>query len=108
MKFLDCLILWQAKLKLIQKSVHNQAGAISMGILVTLIGVVITLIVLAYAIPELWPVLTTASENITSMSGTDTGTSMIQAFWPIILMVVGLGLAAGLIVYALKKFNVMT
>lgn len=80
-----------------------------MKILFGLIATVVVLIVLGFAIPVLWPmVATTATANITAMTGTDEGTVMIKAFWPIILMLVGLGISVGLIVYALKRFGLMS
>lgn len=78
-----------------------------MGMLVALIGVIVVLIVLGYTIPVLWPIAVATSTNITAMSGTDSGTIMIQTFWPVILMVVGLGVAVGLIVFALRKFGLL-
>jgi len=76
-------------------------------ILYALLGVVIVVIVLANAIPVLWPMATDASGNITAMTGTDAGTTTIQAFWPVVLLLVGLGVAVGLIVYALRKFGML-
>ncbi|OGM08558.1 hypothetical protein A2Z67_01815 [Candidatus Woesebacteria bacterium RBG_13_36_22] len=76
-----------------------------------LYGIIITsvvLIVIAVAFPVLWPLVTGAGGNITAMVGTDAGTTTVQAFWPIVLLLVGLGVAVGLIMYALKKFNVMS
>jgi hypothetical protein len=66
------------------------------------------IVVLGYAIPVLWPVATTASENITAMTGTDEGTVIIKAFWPVVLLLVGLGAAVGLIVFALKQFHILS
>lgn len=83
------------------------ASMAGMGILAGLISVVVVLIVLFYAIPIIWPVAVTASENMTSMSGTDEGTTIMKAFVPIILLVIGLGLAVALIVYAIRKFGIM-
>lgn len=87
----------------------SQRGEIGVGfgILYSVIGVAVTIIVLAYAIPVIWPIASTASENITGMTGTDEGTQMMVAFWPVVLMVVGIGIAVGVIVYALKKFGVL-
>ena len=81
---------------------------VTLGILYSLIGVVIVLIVLAYAIPVLWPIAITAGANITAMTGTDAGTTTLQGFWPLILLVVGIGIAIGLIMYGLHKFEVLT
>ena len=78
------------------------------GLLTAVSGIVVTIIVLARAIPVLWPLATEASANITAMEGTDAGTTTIVAFWPVVLLIVGLGVAIGLIVYALKRFNILS
>ena len=83
------------------------SGVGGMAILGAVISIVVTIIVLANAIPVLWPLATTASGNITAMVGTDAGTSLIKQFWPIVLLLVGIGIAIALIVYALKKFGVL-
>ena len=69
-----------------------------------LIGVVVVLVVLGAAIPVLWPIAANTTA-IDAMTGTDVGTTTIQSFWPVILLVVGLGLAVGLIVFGMKKFG---
>ena len=78
-----------------------------MGILIAIISVSIVLIVIATAFPIVWPMVTSASTNISSMVGTDVGTTTVQGFWPLILLVVGIGIAVGLIMYGLKKFQIM-
>ena len=85
----------------------NECGAMGLGILAGLISVVVVLIVLGTAIPVLWPLATATSDNITAMTGTDAGTTTIQAFWPVILLVIGMGVAVGLIVYGLRKFGLI-
>ena len=85
----------------------NEVGAIGMGLLSSVISLVVVIIVLATSIPILWPMATEASGNITAMTGTDAGTETIQAFWPVVLLIVGIGVAVGLIVYALKEFGIM-
>ena len=86
--------------------IASQAGFSGMGILGSLLGVVVVLVVMTRAIPVLWP-LAANSTAIDAMTGTDAGTTTVQAFWPIILLLVGLGLAIGLIVFALRKFGLM-
>ena len=85
--------------------IASQAGFGGMGILGSLLGVVVVLVVMTQAIPVLWP-LAANSTAIDAMTGTDAGTTTVQAFWPIILLLVGLGLAIGLIMFALKKFKI--
>ena len=79
-----------------------------MGLLVGLIMVAVVLIVIATAFPIIWPMVITAGSNITAMTETDAGTTTMQGFWPLILLVVGLGIAVGLIIYGLKKFRLMS
>ncbi len=79
-----------------------------MGILYSLITVSIVLIVIAYAFPILWPIVITATVQVDNMTGTDVGTTTFQAFWPIVLLLVGLGVAVGLIVYAVKRFGLLS
>ena len=77
-----------------------------MALLVGIIGVVVVLLVIGTVFPVLWPMVTgSVTANITAMTGTDAGTTTIQAFWPVILLVVGMGLAVGLIMFGLKKFG---
>lgn len=70
-----------------------------------LMGVAVVLIVIANVVPVLWPITVSAGGNVTAMTGTDAGTTTFKAFWPIVLLLVGLGLAIGLITYAMRKFN---
>ena len=79
-----------------------------MGLLAALITVSVVLIVIATAFPIVWPMVTSASSNITGMTGTDAGTTTVQGFWPLILLVVGIGIAIGLIMYGLKRFGVLS
>lgn len=78
-----------------------------MRILYAVIGVTVVLLVLGSAVPVLWPLAAGSADNISAMTGTDVGTTTIQSFWPVILLVVGIGLAVGLIVYGLKQFGLM-
>ena len=79
-----------------------------MGLLIALITVSVILIVIATAFPIIWPMVVDAGGNITAMTGTDAGTTTLQGFWPLILLVVGIGIAIGLIMYGLHKFKVMS
>jgi len=79
-----------------------------MFLLVGIIGIVVVLLIIGTVFPILWPMVTgTVTDNITAMTGTDAGTTTFQAFWPVVLLVVGIGLAVGLIVYGLRKFGLM-
>ena len=77
-----------------------------MKLLTGLIGAVVLLVVMAVGFPILWPIASNTTA-IDAMTGTDAGTTTFQALWPIILLLVGLGVAVGIIIYALKKFGLM-
>lgn len=82
----------------------KQAGVISVKSLITgAVGVVI----LATAIPVLWPMIADSDTTIQAMNGTDDGTAFIQSFWPIGIMIGGIGIGVGLVYMLLKKFNVV-
>lgn len=79
-----------------------------MRILYAVIGTVVTLIVVGLGFTKVWPLISqTVTGNVTAMSGTDAGTGMFKAFWPIIVLIVGIGAAVGLVIYALRKFGLM-
>lgn len=78
-----------------------------MKILYTLIAIAVVMIVLGSAVPVLWPLITATSDNITAMEGTDTATSLLKSFWPIIILVVGFGMVIGLVIFGLRKFGLM-
>lgn len=72
-----------------------------------IIGIVLVIVVLGALIPVLWPMMMDTGGVVGNMTGSDAGTSFIKAMWPVILIIVGIGIAAGLIYYALKKFNIV-
>lgn len=71
------------------------------------IGVVLVIVVLGALLPVLWPMLTDTDTNIQAIEGGGVVTDFLQAMWPVALIVVGIGIAAGLVMYALKKFGVI-
>lgn len=79
-----------------------------MWILGALITIAVVLIVLARVFPILWPIVVETGGNVTAMTGTDAGTTTFQAFWPIMLLIVGIGCAVGALIYAIKKFGILS
>lgn len=71
----------------------------------TLIGGAVGLVILGTVVPVVWPLIAGTDTDIQAMTGTDAGTTTIQAFWPILLVVCGLGIAAGIIYFGLRKFG---
>ena len=70
------------------------------------IGVILVIIVLGALLPVLWPMLVDTDTDIQAIEGGGAITGFLQAMWPIALIVVGIGIGAGIIYYALKKFGV--
>ncbi len=73
------------------------------GAVVLLIGIVL----LAKLVVGLWPTLAETDTDIQALTSTDIGTTSLQTMWPIVLMVVGIGIAVGAIFMALRKSGIM-
>lgn len=69
--------------------------------------IMITILVLGTMVAAMWSPMMGSDTAIQALTETDDATVMLQTFWPIGLLVIGLGIAAGVIFHALKKFNVM-
>lgn len=80
----------------------NQSGMIQ-----AVVSVILIVIVLGALIPALWPKFSETATNIAALTQTDAGTETLQSLWPIALVVVGIGIAAGIVFMALHKFGVM-
>lgn len=71
------------------------------------LGVVMLIIVLGALIPVLWPMMEATDTDIQALTQTGPITVFLQTMWPIVLLVIGIGVAAGLVFYSLKKFGVI-
>lgn len=82
--------------------VAYQKGEISLKNLITgIVGVVI----LGTCIPVLWPLFADTDTDIQAMTGTDAGTTIMQSFWPILLIIAGIGIVTGIIFMVWKRFK---
>lgn len=77
------------------------------GLIAGVIGGVIGVVVLAKVAIALWPTFVGTNTDVAALTQTDAGTETLQAIWPIVIVVVGIGIAAGAIFWALRKFGVM-
>jgi hypothetical protein len=79
-----------------------QAG----GIVNTVIMLVLAILIVGTVIPAMWPLAVESLTNVAAMNGTDTGTTLIQALWPVGVMVAAIGLGIWLIIYAIRKLGI--
>ena len=71
---------------------------------ILVVGLVI--IVIGALLPSLWGMMMDTSDTVGNLTGEGAGGTFIAAMWPIVLIIVGIGIAAGLIFYAIRKFNI--
>ena len=70
-----------------------------------LLGILVIVVVMSVAVPVIWPLIAGSTGNITAMTDTSAGTDIIKAFWPIAIILVGIGVGTGLIMFAVKKMG---
>jgi len=70
-----------------------------------LIGGVVLLLIAGYLIVNLWPSVTTVSANVSAMTGTDTGTIIFKALWPVAILIVAIVIIIAIVFWALRKMN---
>ena len=73
------------------------------------IGVLLIVIVLGAMIPAVLPKLFDTAGDISSLNVTAAPEAggLLQTMWPIVLMVLVIGVAAGLVFFALRRFNII-
>lgn len=73
------------------------------------LGVIIIAVVIAALIPVMLPLLFDSQSDIASMNVTASPAAggMLQTMWPIVVMIIVIGIAAGLVFFALKRFKVV-
>lgn len=81
-----------------------QRGAFGIG---AVISVTIGIVVIGALVVALWPTITGTNTSIQALTQTDAGTTTMKAIWPIALIVIGVGIGAGLIIWAARHFGLM-
>lgn len=89
-------------MKSIVKVLQSQKGSIS-GIVSGIVGIVVIGLLAA----NLWGTLQSSGTDIAALTETDAATVTLQGAWPIVLLVAGVGIALGAVIYALKRFGIM-
>ena len=74
-----------------------------------LIGILLVVVVIGALIPVLLPLLFDTIGDIDAITHVDggSGLTLLQTLWPIVVMVIIIGIAAGLIFFALRRFGVV-
>jgi len=75
-----------------------------------LLGVLIVLVVVGALLPVLLPLIFDTIGDMDAIEHESAGTElgMLKTLWPITIMVLIIGIAGGLIFFALKQFGVIT
>lgn len=73
------------------------------------LAVILIAVVIAALLPAILPLLFDTVAPIESMNVTASPEAggLLKTVWPIVIMVIIIGVAAGLVFFALKKFNVI-
>ena len=71
-----------------------------------IVVIAITLIGLGFILPYLWPLVEDTLDLMEGMSGGDSVT-ILQAIWPILLIVVAISAGVGIVYWALKELGVV-
>lgn len=66
---------------------------------------VIGIVLLGALIPALWPTVEDTATDVAAMNATTVGGEFIQNMWPVILIIIGLGLGAFLIFWGLRQLG---
>lgn len=68
--------------------------------------IALTLFGLGILVPYLWPLVEDTLDAINGMSGGDS-TTIIQMYWPIVLVVTAIVIGIAVIVYALRELGII-
>jgi hypothetical protein len=84
-------------------AMSGQAGS---SIVNTVIMLVLAILIVGTVIPAMWPLAVESLTSVAAMNGTDTGTTLIKALWPVGVMVAAIGLGIWLILYAIRRLGI--
>ena len=73
------------------------------------LGVVLIAVVVAALLPVMLPLLFDSIGDIEDITHADAGAELdlLQTLWPIVVMIIIIGIAAGLVFFALRRFKVI-
>ena len=68
--------------------------------------VLLVVVVIGVTVPVLWDLFQDAGDAIAGLSG-GSETDILQAIWPVAMILISIGIGAGVVFYALKQFGVV-
>jgi len=78
----------------------------------SVIGVILVVMVLGVLLPTVLPLMLDTDTDIQTFAAdagySDVGAPLFGTLWPIVMIVVMIGIAAGVVFFALKRFNVIS
>lgn len=72
-----------------------------------MLRVLLLIIVIGTIVPVIWPMFVATDTDVQAMTETDDATVTLQSLYPIMLVVVGILIAAGLVFYGLRQFHLI-
>lgn len=72
-----------------------------------IVYLILTVVVIGMLLPVIFPMMTDTDTDIQAMTGTDDATVFLQTTWPIVLLVIGVVIALGVIMWAVNKLGLM-
>ena len=82
----------------------SEVGEFGVG---AVISVTVGIVVIGAILVALWPTITGTNTSVQAMTQSDAGTTTLKALWPIAIIVIGIGVAAGVVIWACEKFGLM-
>ena len=69
----------------------------------------LVIVVLGYALPAIFPTFIGTTTQISgNITGADAGSTLIRTGWPIVLVIIGLAIAVGVIIWAIKRVSIFS
>lgn len=75
----------------------------------SVLGVILIAVVIGALVPVLAPLLFDTIGDIDAITHEDAGSelTLLKTLWPIVVMIVIIGIAAGMVFFALRRFGVI-
>lgn len=72
-----------------------------------IVAILLVPVIVGAIIVALWDTMMDSDTDIQAITDNGTATVFLQTAWPIILLIIGVVVAAGIIMYAVRKLNLI-